>query len=115
MSTINEDVVRVIFAEEEKIDDHVFESEIEIPSFNPNNYKVWKNKVELWAEKSDIDEEKLAPTIFFSLTGEAKQKVLENDISLLKGPEGIRILYAILDKLYDAEPEEKVVTTKTTK
>ena len=46
-----------------KNDDHV--SEIQMPCFTPADYRVWKNEINLWANKSNIDKEKLAPTIFF--------------------------------------------------
>ena len=60
---------------------------------------------------------KISTHNIFSLTSEAKQKVLEMDeISLLSGAEGVDKLYEILDKMYDdTNSEEKVVTAKTTK
>ena len=63
-------------------------------------YETWKNEVEVWRLMTDLDEKKQALAVALTLTGHAREKVIEIEASRLNSTDGMKILIEALDELY---------------
>ena len=71
------------------------------PTLEKNSlYVNWKKEVQIWEAFTSLPEEKRAPAIFMTLTGEAKEAILNMDIALLTSENGVKNLTNELDKMY---------------
>lgn len=64
------------------------------------NYNTWKKELKIWEAFTSLPEGKRAPAVFMTLTGEAKEAVLNLEISSLTGDDGMENLIKELDNLY---------------
>ena len=63
-------------------------------------YVKWKKEIKIWEVFTSVPEEKRAPAIFMTLTGEAREAILNMDIEKLTEKAGVNNLMAELDKMY---------------
>ncbi len=70
------------------------------PALEPERYDSWRKEMLFWEMATNVEENKRAPTVFLSLTGKAREAVLEMDPNELNAKEGMKKLYAKLDKLF---------------
>ena len=63
-------------------------------------YVTWKKEIKVWEAFTSVPEEKCAPAIFMTLTGEAREVILNMDIEKLTEKAGVNNLMAELDKMY---------------
>ena len=63
-------------------------------------YVNWKKEIRIWEPFTAVPEEKRAPTIFMTLTGEAREAILNMDIEKLTEKTGANNLMLELDKMY---------------
>ena len=63
-------------------------------------YVNWKKEIKIWEAFTSVPEEKHAPAIFMTLTGEAREVILNMDIEKLTEKTGVNNLMAELDKIY---------------
>ena len=63
-------------------------------------YNNWKKEVKIWEAFTSIPEEKRAPAIFMTLSGEAKEAVLNMDLEKLTAKDGVVNLIDVLDRMY---------------
>ena len=63
-------------------------------------YVNWKKEIRIWEAFTSLPEEKRAPAIFMTLSGEAKEAVLNMNIEALTDKTGIKNLIEELDKMY---------------
>ena len=62
-------------------------------------YVKWKKEIKIWEASMSVPEEKRAPAIFMTLTGEAREAILNMDIEKLTEKAGVNNLMAELDKI----------------
>ena len=72
------------------------------------SYERWKKEVALWETFTDLSAEKRAPAICLSLTGRARDAVLELDITKLNSVTGVKELIAKLDTLFLKDTEQRI-------
>ena len=63
-------------------------------------YVNWKKDIKIWEAFMSVPEEKHAPAIFMTLTGEARGAILNMDIEKLTEKTGVNNLMAVLNKMY---------------
>ena len=63
-------------------------------------YVKWKKEIKIWEAFTSVPEEKSAPAIFMTLTGEARKAILNVDIEKLTEKAGVNNLMVELDKMY---------------
>ena len=63
-------------------------------------YVNWKKEIKIWEAFTSVPEEKRAPAIFMTLTGEAREAILNMDIEKLTEKAGVNNLMVELDKMY---------------
>ena len=63
-------------------------------------YVNWKKEIKIWEAFMSVPEEKRAPAIFMTLTGEAREAILNMDIEKLTEKTGVNNLMAVLNKMY---------------
>ena len=56
--------------------------------------------MKFWEIATPIDKKKRAPTVFLSLTGKAREAILEMDPDELNADNGMKLLYERLDTLF---------------
>ena len=61
----------------------------------------WKEEIEIWKDFTELADEKKGPAVFLSLTGQAREAVRQEvTADKLKEKEGLKNLFACLDKIY---------------
>lgn len=55
-----------------------------------NLYNNWKGEVKIWKALVSLTEEKKAPTIFMTLTGKAKEAMLNMEINEMADENGVK-------------------------
>ena len=73
------------------------------PPLVPEKYDSWKKEMKLWEMATSVEKKKRAPTVFLSLTGKAREAVLEMDLEKLDAEEGMKALYEKLDSLFKTD------------
>ena len=63
-------------------------------------YSTWKKELKIWEAFTSIEKKKQAPAIFLTLSGQAREAVLEIDLEKLASDDGVKNLVAALDELY---------------
>ena len=63
-------------------------------------YVNWKKEIRIWEAFTSLPEEKRAPAILMTLSGEAKEAVLNMNIEALTDKTGVKNLIEELDKMY---------------
>ena len=63
-------------------------------------YVNWKKEIKIWEAFTSVPEEKHAPAIFMTLTGETREVILNMDIEKLTEKTGVNNLMVELDKIY---------------
>ena len=70
------------------------------PRLNKSVYSVWKNELKIWVAFTSLDKKKQAPAIFLTLTGQAREAILNLEVNVLTAEDGVDKLIQELDKLY---------------
>ena len=70
-----------------------------------DSYESWKNEVSVWQLMTTLEKKKQALAITLSLTGQAKAKALEIDVTKLNSETGVDELLKALDELSRAKAE----------
>ena len=76
------------------------------PPLVPEKYDSWKKEMQLWEMATSVEKKKRAPTVFLSLTGKAREAVLEMDLEKLDAEEGMKALYEKLDSLFETDKNQ---------
>jgi hypothetical protein len=76
------------------------------PLIARENYETWKKEMVLWEMATTIEKKKRAPTVFLSLTGKAREAMLELDPSLLNADDGMKVLIGKLDTLFQEDKNQ---------
>ena len=63
-------------------------------------YATWKKEISIWQLFTSLEKKKQAPAIFLSLSGQAREAVLELELEKLNDDNGVTNLLEKLDKLY---------------
>ena len=69
-------------------------------------YNDWKKEIEFWKIATDVKEEKQAAQIFLTLTGRAREAVLEMSATEIGVKEGVENLIKKLDELYKEDSNQ---------
>ena len=64
------------------------------------DYEKWKKEVKIWQTFNSLEKKKQAPAIFLTLTGQAREAILELDPDTLPVDSGVENLIKALDNLY---------------
>ena len=71
------------------------------PALNENSVcEQWKKEIAIWQAFTDLCTEKEGKAIFFTLSGKAREAVLELDVSKLTDKDGVKNVILKLDTLY---------------
>ena len=71
------------------------------PALNENSvYEQWEKEIAIWQAFTDLSSEKQGPTIFLTLSGKAREAVLELGVSKLTDKSGVKNVISKLDTLY---------------
>ena len=81
------------------------------PTLDKNiSYTKWKKEIAVWEAFTDLEASRRAPAIFLTLEGQARDAVIEMEISEMKHADGT---IAIVDENYILEsliePQKKIV------
>ena len=76
------------------------------PELVPEKYRTWKKEMLVWEMATAVSEEKRGPTVFLSLSGKAREAVLEMDLNKLNTKEGLKLLYEKLDSLFEVDKHQ---------
>ena len=61
------------------------------PALNENSvYEPWKGEIAIWQAFTDLSAEKQGPAIFLTLSGKAREAVLQLDVSKLTDKNGVK-------------------------
>ena len=63
-------------------------------------YTIWKKDTSIWQLFTSLEKKKQAPAIFLSLSGQAREAVLELELDKLNDDNGVKNLLEKLEKLY---------------
>ena len=63
-------------------------------------HEQWKKEIAIWQAFIDLNAEKQGPVIFLTLSGKAREAVLELDVSKLTDKDGVKNVISKLDTLY---------------
>ena len=75
------------------------------PRLEPGDYERWRKEMAFWELATNIADKKRAVTVFLSLTGKAREAVLEIDPTELNVENGLVKLYEKLDKLFKVDED----------
>ena len=64
------------------------------------DYEKWKKEIKTWWMFTSLEKKKQAPAIFSTLTGQAREAILELDLNTLLVDSGVQNLIKPLDNLY---------------
>ena len=64
-----------------------------------------------WELATSVPDKKKAVTVFLTLTGKAREAVLEMDAATLNVEGGLALLYAKLDKLFKVDEDQAMLMT----
>ena len=70
------------------------------PTLVPEKYTSWRKEMVIWEMATNVEKKKMAPTVFLTLTGKAREAVLEMDAATLNEDNGLTKLYEKLDELF---------------
>ena len=63
-------------------------------------YSNWKRELSIWQAFTSLEKKKQAPAIFLKLSGQARETVLNLDISKIAHDDGVKNLLDCLDELF---------------
>ena len=81
------------------------------PRLEKIEYEKWRKEMTLWQMATNVVAKKQAPTVFLSLTGKAREAVLEMNIELLNQDDGMTKLYEKLDSLFATDKDQAALHT----
>ena len=70
------------------------------PPLVPEKYTSWRKEMVLWEMATNVEKKKMAPTVFLTLTGKAREAVLEMEAATLNENDGLEKLFTKLDDLF---------------
>ena len=70
------------------------------PFTEESSYERWKKEIQLWQTFTPLQPEKMAPAIALTLTGRARESVLDLTVPALNSAEGVDALLLKMDTLY---------------
>ena len=76
------------------------------PRLEPTEYERWRKEMKLWEIATNIIPKKRAATVFLTLSGKAREAVLEMDTDDLSSDDGMTKLYEKLDSLFKVDKDQ---------
>ena len=76
------------------------------PTLEPEKYSSWKKEMKFWEMATPLEKTKRGATVFLSLTGKAREAILEMNPDDLEKDDGMTTLYAELDKLFKVDTNQ---------
>ena len=81
-------------------------SRIAPPELVPERYNTWRKEMRFWEMATAVPAKKRAATVFLSLTGKAREVILEMDPDELEKDDGMTKLYDKLDQLFKVDANQ---------
>ena len=81
------------------------------PQLEPSNYTSWRKEMVLWEPATNVDKKKCTATVFLTLTGKAREAILEMSPTDLNEEDGLSILYSKLDELFKEDENKAALET----
>ena len=72
-----------------------------------STYESWQKELQIWQAFTTLDKKKQGPAIFLTLSGKAKEAILELEVAEISAEDGVEKIIKKLDSLYQ---EDKVQT-----
>ena len=70
------------------------------PPLDPDKYESWRKEMNIWKVATSVEKKRMAPIVFLTLTGKAREAVLELTPEVLNGEDGLDKLFQKLDSLF---------------
>ena len=70
------------------------------PPLIPEKYTSWRKEMVLWEMATNVDKKQRAPTVFLTLTGKAREAILEMEAAQLNAEDGMSKMFTKLDDLF---------------
>ena len=83
----------------------------EPPTLLPGFYESWKKEISFWRASTTLNISRQAPTVFLSLTGQARDAIREMDVSSLTNENGMDRLIEKLDSLFLEDASQSAFMT----
>ena len=77
-----------------------------LPKLDPDDYDTWKKAMGFWQVATNLALKKQVPTVFLTLTGKAREAVLEMEIAELNADDGMQKLFDKLDSLFEKDKDQ---------
>ena len=77
----------------------------------PGNYTSWRKEMVFWEHATNVDKKKRVATIFMTLTGKAREAILELSPRDLNEEDGLSKLYNKLDELFKEDENKAALET----
>ena len=81
------------------------------PQLEPSNNTSWKKEMVFWEHATNVDKKKLAARVYLTLTGKAREAILEILPTDLNEEDGLSKLYSKLDELFKEDENEAALET----
>ena len=76
------------------------------PKLEPGKYEAWRKEMKFWEQTTNVKAAQRASVVFLSLTGKAREAVLEMEPEDLNVETGLTLLYAKLDSLFKTDSDQ---------
>ena len=77
----------------------------------PGNYTSWRKEIVFWEHATNVDKKKCTATVFLTLTGKAREVILEISLTDLNEEDGLSKLYSKLDELFKEDENKATLET----
>ena len=81
------------------------------PQLEPGNYTLWRKEMVFWEHTTNVDKKKRAATVFLTLTGKARESILEMLPTDLNEENGLSKLYSKLNELFKEDGNKAALET----
>ena len=79
------------------------------PMLEPGHYERWRKEMAFWELATNVPDKKRAVTVFLTLTGKAREAVLEMDPTELNVDGGLSKVYDKLDGLFKVDKDQAMM------
>ena len=76
------------------------------PRLEPAEYERWRKEMAFWELATNVPDKKRAATIFLTLSGKAREAILEMDPTTLNVDGGLTLIYGKLDKMFKVDQDQ---------
>ena len=73
------------------------------PVLVSGSYQSWRKEMKFWEMATSVEPKRRAPIVFLSLSGKAREVILEMDPTTLNTDGGLDLLYGKLDELFKVD------------